>query len=153
MIHILIADPFIDLVDADQLEQAAIAVLRHQAYPGEVDLSIVVEDDQHLQELNLKFLGIDAPTDVLSFPSGEEDIDPETGRQYLGDIILSYPRAEEQASASGHTIQAELLLLVVHGTLHLLGHDHAESGEKAAMWSAQKEILQQIGAQLSRLPD
>lgn len=153
MIHLFVADQFLDLVNAQQLEQAARATLKHQNYISEIDLSIVIEDDQHLQELNLNFLGIDAPTDVLSFPSGEEDIDPETGRQYLGDVIISYPRAVEQASTSEHTTLAELLLLVVHGTLHLLGHDHSEPGEKANMWLAQREILVQIGAQLSRLPD
>lgn len=153
MIHLLIADPFVDLVSIDQLEHAAITTLEHQVKTLNVDLSIVVEDDAHLQDLNLTFLGIDTPTDVLSFPSGEQNVDPETGRPYLGDIIISFPRAEEQAAASGHTVLAELQLLVVHGTLHLLGHDHAEPEEKSVMWSAQQEILHQIGAQISRLPE
>ena len=153
MIHLLIADPFVDLVSRRHLEDAAMATLKHQAKTVDADLSIVVEDDTHLHDLNLAFLGIDAPTDVLSFPSGEQDVDPETGRLYLGDVIISYSRAEEQATASGHTVLAELQLLVVHGTLHLLGYEHAEPEEKLAMWSAQKEILLQIDAQIARLPD
>jgi probable rRNA maturation factor len=153
MIHVTIADPFADLVSAGLLEQAALETLRRQNPDAESDLSIAVEDDAHLQALNLSFLGIDAPTDVLSFPSGGDETDPDTGRAYLGDVILSYPRAEEQAAASGHAVADELQLLVVHGALHLLGHDHAEPGEKAAMWAAQQEILDRLGVRLSRLPE
>ncbi len=95
------------------------------------DITIVLTDDAQLHELNREFLGIDAPTDVLSFPS--EETDPDSGARYLGDIIISIPRAAQQAGAAGHSVEAEAQLLVVHGTLHLLGHDHAEAGEKARM--------------------
>jgi probable rRNA maturation factor len=80
---------------------------------------------------------------VLSFPASETD--PETARRYLGDILVSIPRAEEQARAGGHALEAEVQLLVVHGTLHLLGYDHAEAEEKARMWKAQSEVLERIG--------
>ena len=153
MIHLHIADPFVDKVNPAHLEQAALSTLTQQGVPAEPDLTIVIDDDTQLHRLNLEFLGIDAPTDVLSFPSGEEQDDPETGRRYLGDIIISFPRAEAQALAGGHTVLAELQLLVVHGTLHLLGHDHAEPDEKELMWTAQREILTGLGAQISHLPD
>jgi probable rRNA maturation factor len=78
---------------------------------------------------------------------------PETGRYYLGDVIISYPRALEQSAAAGHTVQDELQLLVVHGVLHLLGHDHATEEEKARMWADQQEILAGLGVRLSRLPE
>ncbi|HLA08708.1 MAG TPA: rRNA maturation RNase YbeY, partial [Anaerolineales bacterium] len=84
-----------------------------------------------------------APTDVLSFPASETD--PETGSRYLGDILLSIPRAQEQATAAGHALDSEVQLLVVHGVLHLLGYDHAEAKEKRKMWKAQEEILVQLG--------
>jgi probable rRNA maturation factor len=125
----------------DTLEHAARAVLAHQASDG--DLSIVLTDDAQLHELNREYLGVDAPTDVLSFPASETD--PETGRRYLGDILISIPRAEEQARAAGHSLEAEAQLLTVHGTLHLLGYDHAEAAEKARMWQAQAEVLERLG--------
>jgi probable rRNA maturation factor len=153
MIHILVADQYIDLVDAQKLELAAVAALQIEVETIISDLSIVIEDDARLQALNIEFLKIDAPTDVLSFPSGEEAPDPETGRVYLGDVIISYPRAEEQASIAGHPVLAELLLLVVHGVLHLLGYDHAEPEEKALMWSSQAKILHDLGVHIARLPE
>lgn len=151
MINVIISDPFEGLVSPDLLERAAQSALQQQASSG--DLSVVVEDDAHLQALNLEYLGIDAPTDVLSFPSGEAEEDPETGRAYLGDVIISYPRALEQSAAAGHPVQAELQLLVVHGVLHLLGHDHAEPEEKDRMWAAQNEILRSLDVRLNRLPE
>jgi len=126
---------------ADMLMHAARAVLEHQSTDG--DLTIVLTDDAQLRELNRDYLDIDAPTDVLSFPASETD--PETARRYLGDILVSVQRAEEQARAAGHALEAEVQLLVVHGTLHLLGYDHAEADDKARMWKAQAEVLERIG--------
>lgn len=125
----------------DLLEQAARAALDHQSADG--DLTIVLTDDEQLHRLNRDFLGVDAPTDVLSFPASETD--PETGARYLGDILLSIPRAGAQARAAGHPLEDEARLLVVHGVLHLLGHDHAEADEKAKMWKAQAEIMDRLG--------
>ncbi len=128
---------------AELAEKAALAALTHQAAPAACELTIVLSDNAQLQELNLEWMGIDAPTDVLSFPSDETD--PETDSRYLGDILVSVERAAEQAQAAGHALEAEVQLLVVHGVLHLMGHDHAEAAEKAKMWQAQAEILGQLG--------
>lgn len=125
------------------LERAARFTLDHEAAASDADMTIVLSDDTQLRELNKQYLGIDAPTDVLSFASSE--IDPETNAPYIGDVILSIPRAMEQARAAGHSVEAEAQLLVVHGTLHLLGHDHAESEEKARMWQAQAEVMVRLG--------
>ena len=152
MINVLISDPFVEQVRPELLERAAQAALDQQSAP-EGDLSIVIEDDENLRQLNSDFLGIDAPTDVLSFPSGEEEVDPETGQPYLGDVIISLPRALEQSAAAGHNVLDEVQLLVVHGVLHLLGHDHAETEEKAIMWAAQSEILRGLNVRLNRLPE
>ena len=119
--------------------------------PANADMSIVLTDDAQLRELNREYLGIDAPTDVLSFPSDEED--PETGTPYLGDILISIPRAKQQAEAAGHPVEAEVQLLVVHGTLHLLGHDHAEAEEKARMWQAQSEVMSKLGLSHVKVQD
>jgi probable rRNA maturation factor len=128
-------------VASELVERAALAALAHQSAQG--DLSIVLTDDAQLQQLNRDYLGVDAPTDVLSFPSDETD--PESGAAYLGDILISAPRAREQANAAGHPLESELQLLVVHGVLHLLGHDHAEAEDKSRMWTAQATILESIG--------
>ncbi|HEX5840564.1 MAG TPA: rRNA maturation RNase YbeY [Anaerolineales bacterium] len=122
------------------LERAARAALEHEEQDGE--LSIVLTDDARLQELNRDYLGIDAPTDVLSFPASETD--PQTGARYIGDILISVPRAQSQAEAAGHALESEVQLLVVHGVLHLLGHDHAGPEEKKRMWQAQAEILKSL---------
>jgi probable rRNA maturation factor len=126
----------------DLLECAARAVLDLSGIP-DADLTLVLTGDSRIQAFNRDFLGKDAPTDVLSFPADEPD--PETGRRYLGDVIVSLPRATEQAGERGHSVEAEVQLLVVHGVLHLLGHDHAEAGEKARMWAAQAEVLERLG--------
>ena len=148
MVNVLIADEFNELVQPEIFERAALAALQQQAVDSGQDLTVAVDDDARLHALNQEFLDIDAPTDVLSFPAGEGEFDPETGTAYLGDIVISYPRALEQAIAAGHSVNDELMLLVVHGVLHLLGHDHAEPDEKAVMWAAQTEILQSLGVHL-----
>jgi probable rRNA maturation factor len=130
-------------VPAELAENAASAALKHQAAPVEAELTIVLTNDAQLHELNLEWMEVDAPTDVLSFPSDE--IDPESENRYLGDILISVERAAEQAKAAGHAVEAEVQLLVIHGVLHLLGHDHAAADEKARMWQAQAEILGQLG--------
>jgi probable rRNA maturation factor len=128
---------------AELVETTAMQALIHQSAPENCDLTIVLTDDDQLHELNLQWMGVDAPTDVLSFPSDE--IDPESGNRYLGDILISVQRAAEQAKGSQHSAEAEVQLLVVHGVLHLLGHDHASVDEKARMWQAQSEILSGLG--------
>lgn len=125
------------------LERAAKAALEHQSAPAESNLTIVLTDDKRIRELNRDYLGNDAPTDVLSFPASETD--PETGAPYLGDILISLPYAAKSAALAGHPLEAEVQLLVVHGVLHLLGHDHAKAREKARMWKAQAEILAALG--------
>lgn len=139
MIHIESEFPFPE----ELLERAAKAALEHESQPIDSDLSIILTNDARLHELNLNYLGVDAPTDVLSFPASETD--PESGARYIGDILISIPRAQAQAEAAGHPLEAEVQLLFVHGILHLLGYDHAEPEEKARMWKAQFEILASLG--------
>ncbi len=138
--------------DVPLLERAARFTLDHESSaPADGDMTIVLTDDAQLHELNLEFLGVDAPTDVLSFPAAESD--PETGTPYLGDVLISIPRATEQAQAAGHSVEAEVQLLVVHGTLHLLGHDHADTEEKTLMWQAQAEVMLQLGLSHIRIQE
>ncbi len=129
------------------LRAAARAALRHQAAPAPGDLTVLIAGDAELRALNRRFLRHNYPTDVLSFPSGEPE--PAQGRRYLGDIAISYPQARAQARRGAHPVKAELQLRVVHGVLHLLGHDHARPKDKARMWADQAAILDGLRAAIT----
>ncbi len=133
------------------IHQAAERALLHQGAPANALINILISDDEQLQELNREFRRIDAPTDVLSFPM--DFIDPEADMPHLGVIAISYPRAQTQAEAGGHSVEAELQLLTIHGVLHLMGHDHAEEAEKTLMWQAQAEILAALGLSGIHIPE
>jgi probable rRNA maturation factor len=126
--------------------QAAIA----QVQPAHVvELSIRLTDDAELHALNAHYRGMDKPTDVLSFGSeawrdgvqANAALKPE----YLGDIVISMDRCMAQAEAGGHAVDEELALLVVHGTLHLLGYDHDTAARKKLMWQQQASALAAMG--------
>jgi probable rRNA maturation factor len=136
-------------VKVELIEHAALAVFAHQSTGG--DLSIVLTDDAQLHQLNRDYLGVDAVTDVLSFPANETN--PETGVPYLGDVLISIPCAKAQAQGASHSLEAELQLLVVHGVLHLLGYDHAGPEDKVRMWAAQFQILATLGLAGLEIPE
>ena len=108
-------------------------------------LTLVLTDNDQLHQLNAQFRGKDAPTDILSFPA-----EPMVGMEnYLGDIVVSVAYAEKHAQAEGHTLLAELQLLAVHGTLHLLGYDDIDPIEKKEMWAVQTAVLNKLGLHLN----
>ncbi len=146
MIHIQIIEKYQGIVDEEILRLSARALLDDQEIAEDEELSIVIDEDSKIHALNLEHLGIDKPTDVLSFPSKE--IDPDSGKIYLGDVIISFDTAEKQASAMGHSVLEEIQLLVVHGCLHLLGHDHADEKGKGQMWEIQERVLKSIGVDI-----
>src|ERR1051326_6524371 len=125
------------------IKRAVLATLQHQRESPKVNVSIVLTDNRRLRKLNRDYLGIDAPTDVLSFPASE--LDPETGARYIGDILISIQYAAKGAKKAGNSLEAELQLLIVHGVFHLLAHDQAKPPEKAKKGKAQQEILTQLG--------
>lgn len=125
------------------VEKAAREALVEAQMREEVDLSIVFTDEEHMRQLNLQFRQIDASTDVLAFTDGT--LDPDTGRVYLGDVIISYPNAVEQAKNIGHSIEAELQLLTIHGVLHLCGFDHRQRSAKQEMWAHMHAALERLG--------
>lgn len=151
MINLQIAESLESQVSADAVLSAVQAALNYYDPSLQVNLTVAVDTDETLRTLNLQYRGVNAPTDVLSFNADE--IDPETGQTYLGDILISYDRALAQAEKAGHSAQNELQLLAVHGTLHLLGFDHGEEDEKQRMWAAQAEILERIGCRILQLPE
>lgn len=109
-------------------------------------LTIMVVNDQYIQELNSQYRHMDAVTDVLSFPNEENDpMQP----SYLGDIAISYPVAEKQAAVAGHPVENEISLLIVHGVLHLLGYDHHTSEGKSEMWALQEKALRSLGIMMT----
>ena len=135
-----------ELKEEATLKQAARETLRFAGALTSSGLTVVITGDEQLAILNHQFRGIQSPTDVLSFPADE--IDPDSGERYLGDVLVSLPRAQAQAAAGGHAVIDELQLLIVHGVLHLLGYDHAEEPDKTKMWSVQTEVLRLLGSSL-----
>ncbi len=120
------------------------------------EINVLITDDPGIHQINLEQRQVDRPTDVLSFPMfeltpGEPPVeegylDPATGRLPLGDMVLSFERAEAQAAEFGHSVQRELGYLAVHSVLHLLGYDHMDEGEqKARMRRREEAIMNQVG--------
>jgi probable rRNA maturation factor len=127
---------------SSDVERAALAALDvEKAESGA--LTIVLTDDAQMQTLNREFSGKDMPTDVLSFPDGT--VDPDLNLLYFGDIIIAVPIAQKQAKRAEHSTNDELMLLTIHGTLHLLGFDHILPQDKDRMWAHQGRILNQLG--------
>ncbi len=145
-----IDDTYTPDVEPDQLQNAAAVTLKlfSSNPPDNFSVAISVTTTDVVQELNAQYRGIDKPTDVLSFENTPDpdfpDADPEMAN-HLGDIVIAYPIAKTQANTSGHPVMAELTLLVVHGTLHLLGFDHDTPPNKEKMWLAQQQAMTQLG--------
>jgi len=117
-------------------------------FPPPVDgtVTVVVTDNETIRQLNRDYRGTDAPTDVLSFDNiPDPDFPGQKGAPHLGDVVIAFPVAEKQAAVGGHTVLEEVLLLAVHGTLHLLGFDHDTPDNKEKMWTAQSRVMAGLG--------
>ncbi len=130
---------------AQRLADAVHYVLAKHNVDSGTALTIVFADDDYVRKLNQQYRAVDAPTDVLSFPADPLPEEVEDEPPYLGDLIIAYPYTAHQAEEAGHSLDDELVLLVIHGTLHLLGYDHHNAGAEAAMWSQQAEALAAAG--------
>lgn len=139
-------------VDTVRLQQAVRTVLQGHSAPANSAITIVIDRDEAITELNRRYRGIDAPTDVLSFPADAPPVDLPGEPVYLGDLVIGHPYASAQAQREGHALGDSLVLLVVHGTLHLLGFDHDIPSRKAAMWAAQADALTALGVPLEIVP-
>lgn len=128
--------------------------------PYETDISVTLTDNETIHNLNKEYRGVDFPTDVLSFPAitfeQEADFsvvenqpmdyfDPDSGNLFLGDIIISLDKVEEQAIAYGHSMERELAFLTAHSMLHLSGYDHMVEDERIRMEALQENILTKAG--------
>lgn len=146
-IFLEIEPTFANSSDLPDFNELVFSVFEEQGIPKETDVTIAVVDDDHIYKLNLDFLGADEPTDVLAFPAGH--IDPDSGHQNIGDIVISYPRAKDQAESAGHPLSSELSLLTVHGLLHLIGFDHDRPESEDEMWQIQSEVLTKHGIKVN----
>ncbi len=138
------------VVDEDSLRLAAETVL-NQHDLSDHELTVVIADNDEVSTLNQQYRGIEAPTDVLSFPAEAlpEEIEEVP---YLGDIIIAYPYAAAQAEREQHDLRASLMLLVIHGTLHLLGYDHDSHESRAQMWEVQERALKTLNLPMEIVP-
>ncbi len=125
------------------------AVLELEGFDGSAEVSVSFVDNEQIHKLNKEYRDMDKPTDVLSFPQGENgvyDKNPETGAFVLGDIVISMEKAIEQAEEYGHTLQREIGYLTVHSMLHLMGYDHVDGGVEAVrMREKEENVLTNLG--------
>lgn len=150
------AFPFDGLNVAKQVAQK---VLELEQCPYEAEINLVLTGDEEIRKANRDFRQIDKETDVLSFPMVEftkpvsYDIlengfgiyfNPDSGALMLGDIMISVPRAKEQAAQYGHELKREYAFLIAHSILHLLGYDHMSEAEAGVMEKKQETVLQDL---------
>lgn len=149
-----IDEPFQAQIASEPIEQALRLTLdffsqRPGSNPLQADsVTVVVTDNDTIQSLNAQYRGVAAPTDVLSFANTPDPDFPEMDEDtsgHLGDIIIAYLVAQAQAQAGGHASQDEIILLAVHGFLHLLGFDHDTPANKEIMWAAQAQVMAKLG--------
>lgn len=123
--------------------------LSEEQIEDDAEVSVTVVDNAEIRELNREHRDKDSVTDVLSFPMGEDgefDVNPDTGRIMLGDIVISAPKAKEQAQEYGHSLMRELCFLATHSMFHLLGYDHEVSEEEEKiMFDKQNKVLEKLG--------
>ena len=131
-------------VDGARLVAQAEFVVDRLGLHPDVELSVSLVDPEEITALHVRWMDLPGPTDVLSFPMDELRV-PEPGRAaepgMLGDVVICPQVAADQGEQAGHGLDAELELLLTHGILHLLGHDHAEPEEHAVMFGLQDELL------------
>ena len=134
------------------------AVIEQEGCPFDTEINILITDDDHIRQINNDTRGIDASTDVLSFPGFffdgpaafdpdadlTDDTDPENGLVILGDIVLSADHIRSQAEEYGHGIKREYAFLITHSMLHLCGYDHMNEEDCELMEQRQRMVLEKL---------
>ena len=147
-IEISVDEKFRGLVGEDWAKKIAQQVLRAEGVVPPYEVGLVFTDSETVKQLNRDYRGVYETTDVLAFymlPQKEADSSfalPPDGVTRLGEVIISYPQAVEQAEEQGHSIKTELALLIIHGILHLLSYDHEEPEEESEMRARERELLE-----------
>ena len=137
------------------IRKACTATLKLEGFEESAEVNVTLVNDEMIREMNRQYRDIDASTDVLSFPLGENGIydeNPETGAKLLGDIVISVEHALSQADLYGHGIEREVAFLTVHSMLHLLGYDHEQGGlQKTIMREKEEQVLDALGLAINKL--
>ena len=158
VVNVQVYEAFEDVVSVSTLTRIATRALRVGQAADAASLDVVVADDAAVRELNLRYRGLDETTDVLAFafdhpgqyegdgppptlaaPEGFVIAGQDSG--FAGEVVVSYPQCERQAGEHSHTTGEEMALLITHGVLHLLGHDHADLSEEREMQALEQTIL------------
>ena len=136
------------------IRKSCIATLTNEGYDDYAEVNVTLVDDDEIRSINLTFRGLDASTDVLSFPMGENgvyDRNPETGAEILGDIVISMDHAIYQSSLYGHSLEREIAFLTAHSMLHLLGYNHENGGvEREIMREKEELVLKNLGLAINK---
>jgi len=147
-IGIHIEGKFQACIDRRWARKIAQDILKAEGVTSPYEMSLVFTDSETVQRLNRDYRGVDEPTDVLAFYMLPQQADkdsffvyPPDGVTRLGEVIISYPQAAEQAKKQGHSVEKELALLIIHGILHLLGYDHEKPEEEKRMREREEELL------------
>ena len=129
------------------LRRAARAAVKQERLPYPCLMEAVLIPDDEMREINRIQRGADKVTDVLSFPMRNpgDKPDPDTGRVYIGDVLISEKRAQKQAEEYGHSFERELAYLTAHGALHLLGYDHETEWDRAVMRKKEEAVMEKLG--------
>ena len=142
--------------DAALIRRAIRTVLSCEGVAVPCEINVLLTDEDGIRTINREMRGVDAPTDVLSFPAfsylpgqpptDDADADPMTGLTPLGDMAINLSRVASQAKEYGHSRKRELAYLAVHSVLHLLGYDHLDEGEqKRAMRAREETVMAALG--------
>lgn len=135
----------LDLI-RERAEKTIEEVPRVENFTENAEVSLSIVDMETIHRLNKEYRDVDRPTDVLSFPMDEEGYDNEGNPIFLlGDIVICLDVAENQAKDFGHSLEREMMYLICHSTLHLLGYDHIEEDDKLEMRSREKEVMKNLG--------
>lgn len=148
--NLLLANDTNEDLDLEIIRQKALKtieeVLKVENFNENAEVSLSIVDKETIHKLNKDYRNVDRETDVLSFPMDEEAFDNEGNPIFLlGDIVICLDVARNQAAEFGHSLEREMMYLICHSTLHLLGYDHIEEDDKAKMRAKEKEVMKNLG--------
>ena len=146
-INVLINKEYKRKIKVIWLKNVIRQILKAEKVGVNSEVELVITGDEKVHKLNKQYLDEDRTTDVISFSMNEQTrnqpvfVSVPDGKIHLGEIIISYPQASKQAAEHGHSIEEEMLILIIHGVLHLLGYDHDAPERQKIMWSRASAIL------------
>lgn len=148
--NLLLANDTNEDLDLEIIRQKALKtieeVLKVENFNENAEVSLSIVDKDTIYKLNKDYRNVDMETDVLSFPMDEEAFDDEGNPIFLlGDIVICLDVARNQAAEFGHSLEREMMYLICHSTLHLLGYDHIEEDDRVKMRAKEKEVMKNLG--------